>query len=378
MEATKLHNVIHDAIDEEENVDLKVKVTALITLIQQNNASEIDNTIEVIKEDLNESTFNTYSPSNYKILEEINGTTFLGDQALNKIKEILSSNSYNTAKIISELKSFIDERDAFIKTLTTLRDSLNTLGIDPHYNEENYELGLLLPSNNNYDSIKVITKELNKWDKAIKTYRELVGDSTEDTRITLVNNGSLEFFTENIEQVALCVTFTIERLVKLYKNVLDIRTAWSNLKATGLPKAQEKGIAKHEKDTYNKEIDSIVSDVIKNFADKNIEGGRLNELKISVKGHTNYIAKCIDNGLVIEITPPELSEPKILSEEETEENKKERDKAKTEFEARLKKVNNIKDSLKAGKEILGLGKEVFKMLTTGEEEDEEVDNEEEE
>lgn len=377
MEATKLHNVIYDGIEEETALKLTAKINLLITQIQQNQAPQIDKTFKELEKLLIESVFNSYSPSNFKILEEIKGSIFFGEKALNRIKEILESNAYNTSKIIADLQLYVKERNEFMTTIIQLKANFDKLEILPHFSTDEYELGLLLPSNDNYDNVKVLTKELNKWDKTIKAYRELVGEGVEDTKVTLVNNGSLEFFTENPEQVALCISFTLERLFKLYKNILEIREAWNKLKNTGLPKSQEKGIIKHEKDIYTKEIDSIVADVIKKFADKKIDDGRLNELKVSIKGHTSYMAKCIDNGLVIEITPPEISEPSILKEAETEENKKERTKAKSDFNSKLKQADNVKKGLQAGKEIFGLGKEIFKMITNGETDDSSDENNEE-
>jgi hypothetical protein len=370
MESTKLHNVIFDAVQEETEIKLTEKINALITQIQQNQAPQIELTISEIKESLSFSIFNSYSVSNLKVLQEIRGVDFFGETAFHRIKTILELNSYNTAKIISELQEYVKSRNEFIATLTQIKVGFEKLEIPLHFTNEDYELGLLLPSKTEFNSIKGLNKELAKWDKSIKAYRELVGLGPEDTKITLVNNGSLEFFTENPEQVALCISFTLERLFKLYKNILEIRLAWNKLKDTGLPKTQEKAIKNHEKEIYEKEVDSIVADLIKKFADKKIEEGRLNELKISIKGHTNYFAKCIDDGLVIEITPPEVNEPEILNEVETEENKKEKAKAKSDFDAKIEKVKTIRDGLKAGKEIYSLGKEVFKMLTSGEEEKE--------
>jgi hypothetical protein len=371
MESSKLHNVIYDAVQEETEIKLTDKINALVTQIQQNQAPQIESTIEDIKESLSISVFNSYSVSNLKVLNEIKGEDFFGENAFHKVKTILELNSYNTSKIVSELQAYVKSRNEFIATLTQIKAGFEKLEIPLHFTYEDYELGLLLPSKTEFNSIKGLSKELSKWDKSIKSYRELVGLGPEDTKITLVNNGSLEFFTENPEQVALCISFTLERLFKLYKNILEIRSAWKKLKDTGLPKTQEKVIKNHEKEVYDKEVDSIVADLVKKFADKKIEEGRLNELKISIKGHTNYFAKCIDDGLVIEITPPEVNEPEILKEDETEENKKEKAKAKSDFDAKIEKVNTIRDGLKAGKEIYNLGKEVFKMLTSGEEEKEE-------
>jgi hypothetical protein len=370
MESSKLHNLIYDIIKEETEIKLNEKINDLIVQIQQNQAQQIELTIREIKESLLFSFFNSYSVSNLKVLQEINGTDFIGENAFHRIKTILELNSYNTSKIISELQEYVKSRSEFIETLTQIKVGFEKLEIPLHFTDEDYELGLLLPSNTEFNSIKGLNKELAKWDKSIKAYRELVGLGAEDTKITLVNNGSLEFFTENPEQVALCISFTLERLFKLYKNILEIRLAWKKLKDTGLPKTQEKAIKTHEKEVYEKEVDLIVSDLIKKFADKKIEEGRLNELKISIKGHTNYFAKCIDDGLVIEITPPEVREPEIINEAETEENKKEKAKAKSDFEAKIETVKTIRDGLKAGKEIFSLGKEVFKMLTLGEDEEE--------
>lgn len=371
MESSKLHNVIYDAVQEETESKLTNKINTLVTQIQQNQAPQIEKTVSEIEESLSNSVFNSYSVSNYKVLQEIKGEDFFGESAFLKVKTMLEVNSYNTAKIVQELQAYVKSRNEFIATLTQIKTGFEKLDIPLHFTDEDYELGLLLPSNTEFESIKGLNKELAKWDKAIKSYRELVGLGAEDTKITLVNNGSLEFFTENPEQVALCISFTLERLFKLYKNILEIRSAWKKLKDTGLPKTQEKGIKKHEKEVYEKEVDSIVADLIKKFADKKIEEGRLNELKISVKGHTNYFAKCIDDGLVIEITPPEVNEPEILKEDETEENKKEKAKAKSDFDAKIEKVKTVRDGLKAGKEIYTIGQEVFKMLTSGIDEEDE-------
>lgn len=370
MESSKLHNVIYDAVQEEDESKLTNRINTLIAQIQQNKASQIEKTINEIEKSFSNSVFNFYSVSNYKILQEIKGETFFGENAYIKIQTILKENSYNTAKIISELQIYAKSRKEFIATLTQIKNGFEKLDIPLHFNDENYELGLLLPSNSEFESIKGLNKELAKWDRAIKSYRELVGLGVEDTKITLVNNGSLEFFTENPEKVALCISFTLERLFKLYKNILEVRNAWKKLKDTGLPKTQEKAIKKHEKEIYEKEIDSIVTDLIKKFADKKIEDGRFNELKISIKGHTSYFAKCIDNGLVIEITPPEIDEPEILEEEETDDNKEKKAKAKSDFDAKIEKIQTVKNGLKAGKEIYSLGKEVFKMLASGQDEEE--------
>lgn len=365
MEASKLHNIIYDAIAEENNLKFSSLVNDLIEKIELNKVNEVENLIKKAESSLSDSVFNTYSVSNKNILKEINGFDFFGEPAVLKVKEILERSSYKTPGIVTNLRDYLNTRNEFLKHIRQVRAAFPELNIPIHYNDEEYELGLLLPSNSNYEKIKELNRELTRWDKAIKSYRELVGLGTEDTKITLVSNGSLEFFTENPEHVALCISFTLERLFKLYKRILDVREAWKTIRNSGIPKSQEKTIKKHEKDIYEKEIDSIVRDVVKRFASNKIDSGRLNELKISIKGHTNYFARCIDDGLIIEITPPEISEPDILKEEETKENKKERNKAKSDYDKQLETVKSVREGLRASADIYALGKEVFKMISSG-------------
>jgi|GEM_PF-1589933 len=372
MEATKLHTVLIDITNEEASFGFDKAITDLISQIQANQSEGITNAMSFLEENLSLSIFNKYPISNYKILAEINGTTFVGKLALEKLKNILNQNAFNIAKIIAELQEFQKKRNEFITTVGELESSFEKLHIGAHfYDDDTYEIGILFPERENENKITHITKELTKWDNLCKSFQELVGVDVSGTEITLVNNGSLEFFSTNTAHVAVCISFAIERVCTLYKRILEIRETREKLKTLGVPKSEEEAVKKHEKEIYSKEIDAITTDLLKQFAAKKIEEGRLNELKVAVKGHLNYIAKTVDKGLVIEIIPPEIDEPEILSIEETEDNKKEKKQTEKEYREKLEKIEMVKKSTELAKEIALTGKEVFKFLASGESEEEE-------
>ena len=123
-------------------------------------------------------------------------------------------------------------------------------------------------------------------------------------------------------------------------------------------------IEKQEKDFLSKEVDKISADIIKQFASKKIDAGRLNELKISVKNQVIYVAKCVDNGITIEINPPqEIEEPEEVKEGDNAETKKEKQQSLKNYEDKLKKVELIQKSMETVKNIGKLGLDIAKFLT---------------
>lgn len=366
MEVTKLYNVILDLINEEKADILTTNLNSLVTSITSNQAVAIKETLTKIHEGTSNSVTNTYSVSNLNILKALKGETYFGDIGYKTIDDILTKNSYNISQTTTELQTYINTRAEFIAIITTLKDSFKKLGFEPHYyNDETYEIGLLLPVAVTDNKVASVTKELQQWNTIIKTFKELTGQGVEDAKITLVNNGSLEFFFTDTHAIALCISVIIERTCALYKKILEIREVRERLKQLGGPKQEQTDIAKFEKETIDKEIELISADIFSKYVNQKIEKGRLNELKIAVNGHIRYVAKAIDKGIVIEINTPDIDEPEILDEPDTDENKKEKAKAEKDHKEKIAKLDTIKKSVQVVKEVAGLGGDVFKYLTTG-------------
>lgn len=367
MDASKLKNILADLAGE-ETISINSKISELIAFITSNQSNDITVTIKEICKQFDISVSNYYSPSNKKILEEIGGLDYFGIEAYNKITLILNQNSYNVQMVIADLQKYLDQRIEFVKLITATNDNLENLNIYNHFHDDDtFEIGILMPSEFTEKKIVTITKELNRWDKVFKTYKELVGESVNDTEINFVSNGSLQFFIDNSPTIAASIAVTIERVVKLYKNIIEIRSAKNKLKSLGISTGEQKAVEKSEKDFFNKEIEKISLDIIKQFAIKSIEDGRLNELKIAIKGHVTYIAKCIDSGLTIEIIPPEISAPVV--EKETEESKDDVKKIKENYEKTLKQIEVVQKSMETINTIKETGNDILKFLSSGEEND---------
>lgn len=366
MEASKLRNILADlTIDaDQKSIDT---LSALVSYITTNQNAELTKTVQEVKEYFSGSIVNNYSPSNFEILNSIGGLEYFGNTGMKKIEQILTENSYNIQKTVTDLQAYIKKRNEFIAIVIITNDNLKKLNIQTHfYQDEIFEVGILMPTELTKNKIQNITKELNHWDKIFKTFKELTGTTPDDTEINFVSNGSLQFFIENSPSIGACLAVTIERVVKLYKNITEIRAAKEKLKDLGISQGEQKLIDKQEKDFFNKEIEKISLDIIKEFVAKKIDQGRLNELKIALKGHVTYIAKSIDNGMIIEINPPEIEEPRILKEKETPENKEDKKNIKDNYDKTLKQIEIVQKSMDTLKTIGKTGLDIVKYITDGE------------
>jgi hypothetical protein len=369
MDASKLLNIILDLTSDTEK-SINDTLNTLINNINSNQPNEISINLSKLKEYFDESISNEYNPSNLKIINSIGASDYFGSKGIQKLEEILNKNSYNVQKTVDDLQKYLQERTEFLTLIDTTSENLQKLKIQAHFHNDNtFEIGLLMPIELTENKISNLTKELNHWDKVFKTLNEITTGSVEDTKINFINNGSLEFYIDNIPQIAACLAITVERVIKLYKNIVEIRIAKENLKELGISTGEQKTIDKQEKEIFNKGIEAIVSDIVKEFAIKQIDSGRVNELKIAMKGHINYIAKCVDNGMVIEINPPEISEPIEAKETDTEDKKNETKKIKDNYDKTLKQIKIVQKSMDTIKTLGKTGIDIVKYITEGEEPD---------
>lgn len=367
MEIGKLYNILVDLNISSTDDKLQQNITNLSNYIINNNSEEIDKSLKIIEKLFKSSIVNNLVPSDLEILEKIKGLKFFGDYGYSEITKILTSQTFNTQKVYQELQEYINERQKFLTKLDELEKLFDFFDIEVQYPNDMAHLGILIPEDYSNNTIPNITKELIKWDKVIKTFKELIGEDIDDTKIDYVSNGSLDFFIENSIEIAQIVSSTLLSIVTVYKKVTEIRTKREELKELGIPSSEQKVIEKHEKELITKEIDKISAELIKEFASKQIESGRLNELKISVRNQVLYMAKCVDNGITIEINPPTFDEkePEQVKEDDTADVKKEKLAKIKEYTQKTKKLEIIEKSMDGIKTIGKLGLDISKYLTSG-------------
>jgi hypothetical protein len=98
----------------------------------------------------------------------------------------------------------------------------------------------------------------------------------------------------------------VERVVKFYKQLLEIRKLQNELREQNVPDENLSGIEAYANSFMQENIDVVVEDVLTEFYE-HADDGRQHELKIELRQSLNKIANRIDNGFNIEVrvTPVE-------------------------------------------------------------------------
>lgn len=361
METGKLYNLLVDINNSTINSEIQSKIHLFASSIL-NKTPDINKYEQELNKLLTVKAFELI-PSDHEILEKIGGKKYFGFSAKEEIQNILKRSSYNIQQIYDDLQAYKNQREVFLGKISDAIETFEFFDIDMYFPVDNFQIGLLLPSSyTNDNSVKNITKELNTWDKIIKNIKEVVGEEVEDTKIEFVSNGSLDFFFENSERVAHFLSSALCGVVLIYDKIKNIRQKRKELKDLGISTAEEKNIEKQEKDILNKDIDKLSNDLIKEFASKKIDTGRANELKIAINGHVKYLAKYIDNGVVIEINVPQNTEPEKIKEDDPESKRLEKEKKIKDYQQLKEKIDLIKKSMETVNTVQKVGMDLMKLL----------------
>ncbi|MCR1795884.1 hypothetical protein, partial [Leptospira sp. id769339] len=99
---------------------------------------------------------------------------------------------------------------------------------------------------------------------------------------------------------ATCLIISIEKIVKIYKDILDIRKAHKELKDKGVPAENLAGVEDYANKRMEEGIAEGVRELLSSFG-QDIAPGRRKEMEISLKYSMNKLSNRIDKGFNFDI-----------------------------------------------------------------------------
>lgn len=189
-----------------------------------------------------------------------------------------------------------------------------------------YEIGFLIPREAVDSELEHLGEEFVKLHDIVGPFLELGSGSRPDLQVRSISSSWFQVFLASPEGTALCLATAVERIVKLYKNLLDIRLAQMQLKSAGVPEEKTEGIKEYATTHMSTGIAKLVDELLDEFG-AGLEDGRANELRIELRIAANGIANRIDRGYNVEVRVGELPPPpdeEAAEEPESEEAKEAR------------------------------------------------------
>lgn len=271
---------------------------------------QVSQSCETLNAALKSSEVNNFSPTWMQVLEEIGAAELLGMQLDERVTEIFSRNQITPSVAHQELHAIL----ARIQTLSSSIDQMLAAFGQLKIGSEKLpagdcEVGILVPRTFVDNRLDKFTEELGELNRIFGVFAEVATGGRPGFAIRTISSSDLSIFLDAVPVIGACVAVAMERIITLYKQLLEIRKLHGELANQGLPKDSLKGIEKHANGLMEEGIDKLVGELLADFHrvdDKNRE----NELTIELKYALKKIANRVDRGFNIEVRmgEPEATE----------------------------------------------------------------------
>ena len=282
MNAERLH-AIANAIREELRTTNAAKVLQQLSQALQNQIdspqepsyqTQLAEHLNTLTEALRKAPSNEFPPTWKQALEELGTADLFGSVLAERIEEIFSRNQITPVVARKEIEQIIERLTAFQKAIDEIRSAFSNLDIGAEELEPGAaELGVLIPRDFVENKLEGFAEELETLDGIFAVFAEVATGSRPGFVIRSISSSDLSVFLALSTSVAACVAVAVERIVALYKQLLEIRKLHGELQDQSVPEKSLKGIEEYANSFMDKNIDEVATSLLNDFY-KHTDGGR--------------------------------------------------------------------------------------------------------
>ncbi|SFD82872.1 hypothetical protein SAMN05660831_02408 [Thiohalospira halophila DSM 15071] len=323
MNTTKLH-IIAKALKKEmarvESVSLiNQAVQALQNQINQpqqpNHQQQLSNHLTNLYNRLEGSPVDGFSPAWRDAMEELGVSGEFGKKLEARVRSIFERNQITPQTALEEMKDLHEDLSGTETQLSALVGGLEYFGVGEDKLEINEcEVGIVIPRSYVKDNLKGFGLELIEIEKSLLVFSELATGQREPLEIRQISSSELSVFLDYIPEIGASIAIAVERIVALYKQLLEIKKLKKELVSNEVPEDKLAGIEEHAASIVSPKLDELANELMEKFGD-HLDSSRRNEVATEVRHSLNKIANRIDRGFNIELRVSEQAQGE--EEEET-------------------------------------------------------------
>lgn len=315
MNADRLHALARQLRDEleQENIPkvLSDLVAALNSVVQQPQQpgpqQQLSQHRNQLRELLQNAQSNNFSPAWRQHLTELGIEQLLGNDLLAKVESVFSRNEITPAAAVEELEPLSQEVDQLQQHLEQTTTGLAGLGIgQEQLDPGQFEIGVLIPRRSVDNELGQLGTEFHELRKILLPFYELATGSRPEPEIRAIASSDFTAFLSADPAVAAAIAFAVERVIKLYKSILEIRTLRQGLVDQQLPEKVLEPIQTHVEAIMEDGLVELASDLRDEFRAE--QDARGNELLLEIQRSLRAIANRIDEGFNFEVRHEPLPE----------------------------------------------------------------------
>ncbi|MGB5644181.1 MAG: hypothetical protein WBO16_13975, partial [Gammaproteobacteria bacterium] len=321
MNTTKLHIIAKALKKEMARVGVVSLVNQAIQALQQqvnqpqqpNHQQQLSGHLTNLYQKLEGSPVDDFSPAWRNAMEELGVTDEFGQKLEARVRGIFERNQITPQAALEEMKKLHEDLSGTETQLTGLISGLVYFGVgEDELETDECEVGIAIPRSYVNDNLKAFGAELIELEKSLLVFSELATGQREPLEIRQISSSELSVFLEYLPEIGACIAIAIERIVSLYKQLLEIKTLKKGLVAQEVPEDKLTGIEDHAASIVSPKLDELANELMQKYG-AHLDPARKNEVSIEVRHSLNKMANRIDRGFNIELR---VSEKEIDKEEE--------------------------------------------------------------
>ena len=257
---------------------------------------------------------NGFPPTWQEVLDELHLSPLLGNQLLESVQETFDRNQITPSIAADEVQRLTEQLESANNTVNQLVSSLASLEIGSEdLDVGDAEVSVLIPRSAVNEGLEALGDEFVDLQKLFGPFLEMGIGSRPPLRVRSISSSDFGVFVDVAPKVAALVAVAVERVVAVYKSLLEIRKLRQELSEQGVPDTELAGVDQHANNHMEAGISEVVDEMLPatDSAD-----GRTHELRIELRLSLNGIANRIDHGYNIDVR----AGPEPDSTDESDEN----------------------------------------------------------
>jgi hypothetical protein len=308
MNAERLHAIVLAVRDE-------LLATSVVTMMQQLRDSlqnqvnapqepsyqqQVSATLQQLSETLAEAPSNSFPPAWQQTLEEHGVAGLLGEPLAETVQEIFERNQITASVALSEIQELTAQLEALATAVDQLLAGLSHFDVGSEELElGEAEIAVLIPRPAVDDELHQLGDEFIELERLLGPFVELATGSRPPLKVASISSTDFGVYIDMVPEAAAFLAVAVERVVALYKSLLEIRRLRQELRDQGVDDDELTGVDAHANSHMAKGIDAAVDDLIEQAAVR--DAGRRNELRIELRLSLNALANRIDQGYNIDV-----------------------------------------------------------------------------
>lgn len=325
MNAERLHAIVTALNQEMTNRNVVNKMQELINALQNmvnqpqpSYQQTLSQNLKAMYAAVTDTPSDNFSPVWRQILRKIGGEDLFGKSLKTIIENIFATNQITPAVALDELRQLQQRLQAFKNAIDQSLSSLRHFKIgDEKLAPGDCEIGILIPRDAVSNQLLDFADELKEFGFILNTFSEVATGKKDELSIRTISSTDLLVHLQAAAPYAACLAVSIERVVALYKQLLEIRKLRQEIRKQGVPDEETTGIENYANQLMEKGIEKIAVEVVNEFHKKD-DKGRKNELTNAVRISLNKIANRIDCGFNIEVRVEPIAKKEGDEQENTE------------------------------------------------------------